>query len=798
MRIINAIHVVVHTLSAARLCLAAVLVWGGLGSPSSAEVVLQTKHLCLRIAADGTVASLTAKPAGTEYRAASPCPLAIVCRGGRMVPASEGKYAAVTGRWVYRGGTQLPSTAVTRQGDLLHVEFGQAHARATYRLRCSDDYLAFELLGVEGQSIDRIEFLRLDLRRLPYLGQWIGAVYDDRFGICLCGGNAETNIEMLPRDGDVRLTAAAEARVALRGPTAVLFGCPEPKTRLLDAMARVEQDFHLPSGVAARRSPLQRLSYLWAANPTPQNIDRYIHWAKLGGFRVLLFSYTAFSRGAGHYLWNDSYPHGMADLKRVTDAIRAAGLQAGLHLHYCKTRKGDPYTTPVPDPRLHKERRFTLATPLDATARTLTVREDPTGCTLDKGRRILHVGQEWIVYENYTTRPPYQFTGCERGHLQTTAAAHPAGGEVGLLDVDTWDIFVRFDQTTDIQDEVAQRIADIYRQTGPYAMVYFDGAEDVHEPFWYHVALAQHRVFRRLDPPPAVCESAQYTHFSWHMISRSNAYDSVAAAEWMKDFCRLMPCPTAEARSLDFSRIQFGWLGRFGYARPQVAGKRRSNAGLPGPDVFEYVAGRAAAWDCPLSIHATLPELESNPRAADCLAAIKTWEDARLGNHLCDADRRLLRNVRPEDACYVPCFDQRGIYQNIVDNRDLTPSQRRILADRREHHLFLNEAGRYELVELHEVPQMAQGPVRGYWFRRTSKPADVYVLAWAVEGQRQLRVPGAALVAMRPFGTPWPCRLQGDSSQILVGSRTYLLFQHTDADAVVRRLAAADSEPERS
>ena len=207
-------------------------------------------------------------------------------------------------------------------------------------------------------------------------------------------------------------------------------------------------------------------------------------------------------------------------------------------------------------------------------------------------------------------------------------------------------------------------------------------------------------------PPPPVCESAQYTHFSWHMISRSNAYDVVASAERMKDFCRLMPCPTAETRSLDFSRIQFGWLVKFGHTRPAAAAAK-----LPGPDVVEYVASRAAAWDCPIALHATLAELQSNPRAEDCLAAIKTWEDARVGNHLSDEDRRVLRNVAPEDARYVPCFEQRQILQNILDNRDLTPSQRRILADRREHHLFMNEQGRYELAQIEEVPDDLLSPL---------------------------------------------------------------------------------------
>ncbi|NLF72007.1 MAG: hypothetical protein GX575_23490 [Candidatus Anammoximicrobium sp.] len=738
---------------------------------TSAAAVFETDALRLEIGPDGLVRRLVAKPAGVEYAVATPpCPVAVAYRGGRMAPTVEGEFGAATKRWVYQGGTPLPATRVVLAGDQLTVEFGSAGVKAAYRVRSTDDYLAFELLGVDGEAIDRIEFLRLAVRRLPRVGQWLGAVYDDRFGVCLCGGSLQTNMETLPEAERVLLTAAAEAAVGFRGATAVLFGCREPRTAMLDVLAKVERDFRLPAGADFRRLPLQKLSYFWATQPTPQNIDQYIHWAKRGGFRVLLLSYTAFSKSPGHFPWNAHYPNGMADLKRVTDAIRAAGLHAGLHIHYSKTRKGGRYTTPVPDGRLHKLRRFTLAAPLDGATDTLTVREDPSGSTLDKGRRILMVGQELIAYQNYTTRPPYQFTGCERGHLLTTATVHPAGAEVGLLNVDSWDVFIRFDQNTDIQDEVARRIADIYRQTGPYAMVYFDGAEDVHAPFWYHVAAAQYRVFRLLEPPPPVCESAHYTHFSWHMISRSNAYDVVASPDGMKDFCRLMPCPTAAVRELDFSRVQFGWLGRLG----------RREGGYAGPDVFEYVASRAAAWDCPLSLHARLEELAVNPRAEDCLAAIKIWEDARVGNHLSDEDRRLLRNVAPEDAHYVPCYDQRQTYENWRQNRDLSETQRRILADRREHHLFLDEQGRYELVEIEELPGVAQGAVKAFLFRRAAHPEDAYVLIWTVEGQLRLRFPDARLAAMRPFGTPLTC-VRGDGGvEVPVGARTYLVLRNAD------------------
>ena len=271
------------------------------------------------------------------------------------------------------------------------------------------------------------------------------------------------------------------------------------------------------------------------------------------------------------------------------------------------------------------------------------------------------------------------------------------------------------------------------------------------------------------------------------MISRSNAYDVVAAPEGMKDFCRLMPCPTAAARVSDFSRVQFGWLGRFGAAPP----------GAPGPDVFEYVASRAAAWDCPLSLHAGLQELHANPRADDCLDAIKTWEDARLSGQWPIEGHEQLKNVAPADAHYVPCYRQREVFKNILANKGLTDAQRRILKDRREHHLFLNEQGDYELAEIEEVAGVGQGAVKAYVFRRARKPADAYALLWAVAGQVRLRLPAdpGAIGVFRPFATPQPLQSEDGRPLVLIGPRTYLAVYGAGTDDVRKMLAAAEVLP---
>ena len=700
-----------------------------------ADVVLETRDLRLTIGEDGVCRSLVAKALSKEYA---------------WTQAPGAAFSVVRGKRTY------PASSVALAGDVLTVRFDKAETTVAFKVTRADDYVALTLASVEGQPVDAVHLLQLRVKPLPYLGPWIGVAYDDAFGICLCGGNVKTNASLSPpKKGRkyVGMRATAYKDVALAGTTAVLFGCCEPKKRFLDRMAVVERDFDMPRGAEHRRSPVQRYSYLWPS-PTTKDIDRYVRWAKRGGFRMILFSYTAFAKDAGHFRWNSRYPNGMADLKRVADAVRKAGLAVGLHIHFNKAHKSDPYVTPVPDDRLHKVRRFTLASAIDAKAREIQVNENPKGCTLDNERRILKAGKELIVYEKYTTQPPYRFVGCRRGGLKTTPASHAAGAEISLLDVDTWPIFVRFDQDTDIQDETARRIADIVRQTGPYDMVYFDGAEDVHSPYWYHCANAPYRVYKRLEPAPIICEAAANTHFSWHMMSRSNAYDSVRPSE-MKAFCRQAPCRTAPHRALDFTRIEFGWLHGFG----------RSTQSHITPDTLEYILSRGAAWDCPFSMTVNLQQLETNPRTESCFDVIKTWEDARIEEKLTDAQREQLKDL-----------DQ-------------------------EHHLFINEAGQYEVVEIKEVASVAGGrSVRAYTFRRPSQADRTYVLLWAAHDDVDLTVavPPNRVVAMRPFGKRVATQGTGDKTTVAVGERMYLAFVGADAagvEDVLRRSTSSAGSP---
>lgn len=739
--------------------------------PLAADVTLETRSLRLVVGEDGIVRSLTAKPSGVEYGWTSQQrPIATVYRGGRPFPTSHVDFLENQAP-VYRGGESFAASRAARTGDRLRVEFAKANVKATYEVKASREYLALKLITIEGDPVDRIDLLQIRIKRLPYLGPWIDVAYDDAFGICLCAGNIKTNAGMNQQKEYVEMRAMAERSVALEGATAVLFGCQNPKETFLDVMEVVERDFGMPMGARHRRSSIQRYSYLWCS-PTPDNIGEYIQLARRAGFRMILFSYNAFSRGAGHFLWNERYPNGMADLKKVTDAVREAGLKLGLHIHYSKAHKSDPYVTPVPDDRLHTTRLFTLAAAVDGKTSTIVVNENPEGCTLDKGRRILKTGKELIAYTDYTTGPPFRFTGCERGHLNTVAASHRAGARVELLDVDSWDIFIRFDQNTDIQDEVARRIADIFNRTGPYDMVYFDGAEDVHAPFWYHVANAQHRVYRLFQTKPPVCETASNSHFSWHMMSRSNAYD--VPSRHIKTFTYYVPHRTAPVRALDFSRIEFGWIfGLYDYI---------------GPDVLEYVLSRAAAWDCPFSIRISLAQAAAHPRGEDCLDVIKVWEDARIKNRLTDAQREMLRTLDPKQHQFVKVWD-------AVMKKDWVETWSKAKLADQEHHLFINERGDPELVPIDEIPDVAGGFFTAYRFRRTAQPNETYILIWAVKGEANLLLPVAPghVRAMRPFGTRQPVRAEGGKAVVSVGGRTYLVLTGMGTDRAKQALGRAET-----
>jgi hypothetical protein len=253
-------------------------------------------------------------------------------------------------------------------------------------------------------------------------------------------------------------------------------------------------------------------------------------------------------------------------------------------------------------------------------------------------------------------------------------------------------------------------------------------------------------------------------------MSRGSAYDVVN--EHVKSFCREISCRTAPIRAMDFTRIEFGWIARF---HPNM-----------GPDVFEYVLSRGAAWDCPFSVRVTLADAVAHPRAEDCFDTIRTWEDARIAGKLADVQRTMLKTLDPKDYEYVK------VWNALFLPRWIDAWSKGTFNDQ-EHHLFVNERGEYELVPIREVPGVAGGRVKAFLFHRASQPEDTYVVLWANKGELSLTLPVAPerLTVVRPFGTQLPLEKGPSGVVVPVGNRRYLRLAGIGSEEAVQLLGHA-------
>ena len=613
------------------------------------QIVLENQRFKLELGVHGQVKSLVHKRTGQE------------CLAGVVQPAfsvlqyrpydNENQLTYVTRPTVF------PADTLWKVGDTLFVGFARLDYIARIRAKPKGDYIAFRLegfwkrqkkLGVDLETrIDETVFLQLPVRNRRHFGEWLNVAWDEQVAVALLGTNVYTRIDDEGHRGYHLMRAGSVREVRLTGVEAALVVCSTDS--LLKCIDRVEQDYNLPRGVASRLHPSYRSSYYECRNLTPATVSQHIQYARLAGMRIMVMYYTDFAKSMGHFPWKREYPNGFADLRNIARKVQKAGLVFGFHIHYNKAQITDPYVTPVPDPRLNIRRMFTLVADVNDTAQTLTVEENPTGVTLHEGRRLLLLDREIVEYGSIRTDGPYQFMNCKRGALGTRRAEHLGGSKIGLLDVDNWPIFIRFDQRTSIQDEVAARLQQFVQAAG-FRFLYFDGAEDVNRPFWFNVPYAQVRVYKKLQPKPFFSEGACKTHFNWHILSRGNAFDPFAPEEIEQAVDRRF-LPAARYNAENFTTVNFGWM--------TLTPPGEGTVGLQ-PDMVEYVASHAAAFDCPLSILGELDKFAAHPRAMDDLEVLRRWEEVKRRGLLTQEQKMELRKPGRRFTLLV---DKRGKFE---------------------------------------------------------------------------------------------------------------------------------------
>ncbi|NMC37522.1 MAG: hypothetical protein GYA41_04275 [Bacteroidales bacterium] len=708
------------------------------GERITRDITIENEQVKLVISPEGFARSLTYKPSKTEC----------------LIKDKKIPFSTITEERPYQNEVKLAyptkkttfkSNSIRKEGDKLVIGYELIPWEATVSLKITGDYLGFTLEGfrltVDDYGIALTEppvsemwFVRLPVRNLTHYGDWLNVLWDDKMAVNLLSTDPYANVDSEEGDGFRIMQAGVDVRVKPDNTGAALIVCPSDK--LLDKIAVVEENFDLPSGVRSRRNKLYNASYYWSADVTPTNVDEHIKYALQGGFRTMMIYYPAFLESNGYRLlgnydmWRAEYPEGKEDLRKMLDKIKSAGITPGVHFLHSHIGRDSRYVTPVPDHRLNLLRIFTLARPLGKSDTIIYVEQNPANSTMANGRRVLKAGTELISYREYTTSRPYMFKGCIRGIDETTVNSLPAGFMFGLLDVSEFGATsVYIDQNSDLQDEIADKIAGIYNSG--FEFMYFDGSEGVNPPFWHHVANAQYRVFSKLKPEPLFAEGAAKTHFSWHMLTGGNAFD-IFRPEVLKEETRRHPFAEAPRMKNNFTRLNFGWLG---YWVPD--GKTIGTQ----PDMLEYVTSRAAAWDCPVSIHANTAAFSKHPRTADNLEVLRRWEEVRALSWLTEDQKKMLQNGE------------------------------------QEHILLLNGNKEFELVPYEQIADVAGGSpeIRAFIFTRDN---ESYVVYWHISGNRKLSLPvhDNDFTLMKDPGQEIQTEVLSDGSNSIVpaGDRRYI------------------------
>jgi len=706
------------------------------------SIVLENAEMRLEISPTGTALSLIHKASGEECLAHdADVPMFTLTQNRPYDNELQIAYPAEV--------RHFSAVQVKREGDNLLAEFDLVGYSASIAVKITDAYIAFRLekftyhgytpLRVKLKTpVDETLFVQLPVRKRKNFGEWLNVMWDEDVAVNLLATDPCARIRAKERQGHHLFQAGTDNAVQLEGVGAALIVTATPQ--LLDRVGRVEEDFGLPQGVKSRRSREYGYSYYETSTITPRNAARHIQYAKQCGLRAMDVYYLAFASSAGHFPWRPEYPNRMDDLKKLVAQIKDAGILPGIHVHYNKAHKQDAYVTPKPDPRLNLVESFTLSESIGESATVIPVEENPRLCTLDDERRILKIQNELLTYERYTATPPYRFEDCKRGALGTQASSHEMSSRVGLLDVDTWPVFVRFTQNTTIQDEIAERLGEIYEQAG-FEFVYYDGAEDVPPPYWYTVSRAQWIVSQKLRPQPLFAEGACKSHFSWHILTRGNAFD-VFKPEVIKAATRAYPADQMSRTSKDFTCVNFGWIGYWAPGKDTMGTQ---------PDMLEYVTSRAAAWDCPISMRSDLEAMDAHPRTPDNLEVIRRWEEVRAQKWLTEEQKKSLRNLE------------------------------------QEHILLVDEQGKFALAPCWQIEKVAGAdvPARAFLFEYQN---STWVTYWHTSGEATLQIdlPAKQMTLMKDLGKPLSIKASGKQTKLPLGERRFLQLR-----GVARREATA-------
>jgi hypothetical protein len=536
---------------------------------------------------------------------------------------------------IEKSGKTFAASAVTQEGDLLHVSFGASQVQVDFQVIEHARYFTIKVAHLEGKGIEAVHLAQLRIKPMPHAGSWFAVQWSDEVAVAMLGLSDRVNTTA---SNNAMLTAAVYAEFGIEGQGVAIV--PVPTSLFLEVVQEIEQDAGLPSpkldGEWAKTSEDARESYLFT-DLSERNVDEAIRYAKLAGFGYILITESTWSTSFGSYPINlKNFPGEEISLKAVVEKCHRAGLKVGMHMVTSIVSKADPLVRPRPDLRLLKDAEAIVAHDVGLHSNEISAMGSlaafpTTAAEYGNAKAGLDIQiDDEIIHYGTLAAAKATFINCARGYSGTQAAPHRAGAKIFHL-AERYNSYLA-DLKTSLKNEISKRVAGVVNRCG-FDMIYFDGGENniANGPYWYWVSQQQQDICHRLTRP-VLAQGSGWTQWTWHWFARSacDDYAAVAPKQWLE----YHKIPLAKSLQNNFLPPELGWWGFLAEKPDHPA---------TSPDEVEYYATRMLALDMPVSLETTVDALKQNGRTEEMLKLIGRYEQLRLGRKVPPETRDKLR-----------------------------------------------------------------------------------------------------------------------------------------------------------
>ncbi|MGQ7871027.1 hypothetical protein [Sunxiuqinia sp. sy24] len=570
-------------------------------------------------------------------------------------------------------GNNYPISSWKNTGEILKFKFDGAGAEIDVKIENNSKYLSFEITSLNSEKrIDKVTWGPYHVLPSEKIGQSIGIAYDDNIAIGFMGLNLKSRggFEQLSRgrfgnaaqkiEGGASLTGFVRDRSTYRvvdnweqklgqavpvndsdaeivGAKFALYCIPaDILTEVIEKIVLEENLPHIKNGDEWNKTSKYSTSSKFIMSFNVNNIDACIDIAKQAGI-TCVYHGGIFETWGTFKLRERDFPNGYQSVRECSDKAENQGINLGAHTLTNFITTNDPLVTPTPHPNLVKAGITELERDISETDNELLLHDESMRPAyyepnLDKvnprwrEHTAVRIGDEIIEYAYSTADGKLLLKECKRGAFGTKAVAHKKGEQVARLMSHGYKVFF---PDINLQDEMAKNLANFFNEAN-LKRISFDGIEG--GLACGHGRYGSDRFVKvfydNLKNPNIVANSSDVTHFGWHYFSN----ESWGEPWTSKNF--------REAHLEHRIEVQKGLREDL---LPRKMGQFSINAKTTKKDM-EWVMGLGAGYDAGVDFYISPNFFEINKEAADILAEIRKWEEARMKGLFTKEQKEKLRD----------------------------------------------------------------------------------------------------------------------------------------------------------